>query len=118
MKNTKNAANRKGAPFLRNAESTQYRPTAPPQVRPPTGRAHKLLGLAGAAKLRAAKVRHRSMFRSSRGVDQSPELIVFEGFRASRDRAKGAQRTARRKPGKPSNRSKEFKMKGKRKTKQ
>ena len=118
MKNRKSAANRTGTPFLRNAESTQHRPTAPPQVRPPTGRARKLFGLAGAAKLRAAKARHRPMFRSSSGVDQSPESIVFEGFRASSGQAKGALQTARRKPGKPSNRSKEFKMKGKRKTKQ
>ena len=113
----KNAANRKKKPFLRNVESTKHRPKIPSQVQSLTGRAHQLLGSAGAAKLRARGGQHGSLTKSVSGVAKSPDFIVFEGFRASRSHGKGTLKTAGRKQSKPSHRSKEFKAKGRRKTK-
>ena len=112
----RNEANRNRRPFHRNAESTIYRPKILSQVQSLRGRAHKLLGRAGAAKLKVTGGQHRFSSKGVSGVAKSPESIVFEGFRASSSRGKGTLKTARRKPSKPSNRSKEFKAKGRKKT--
>ena len=116
-KNTKSIARRKEEPFVRNAESNKSRPKIPSQAQSLTGRASKLLGRAGAAKLRATGEQHRSSSRSDNGVSKSRESIVFEGFRASRGQGKGNLKTAGRKPSKPSKRSKDFKAKSRKKTK-
>lgn len=116
-KNTKNAAKRKEGSYLRDAESTKYRSKIPSQVQSLTGRAHKLLGRAGAAKLKATGGQYRSSSKSVSGMAKSPESIVFEGFRASSSQGKEPMKTAGRKHSKPSNRSKDFKAKGRKKTK-
>lgn len=113
----KKAANHKAGPFLRNAGSNKYRPKISSQVQSLTGRAHKLLGRAGATRLRAAGEQHRSSSKSVIGVARSPEPMVFEGFRAYSSGGKGILKTAGKKHSKPSKRSKEFKAKGRRKTK-
>ena len=114
-KDMKNAASHKERQsFRRGAELNKYSSRIPAQIKSSTGRAHKLLGRSGAAKLRAMEGRTMSSSNSV-GVN-SPESIVFEGFRASRRRGRGSLRIAGRKHSKPSNRSKEFKAKG-RKTK-
>lgn len=116
LKNNKSAANRKEGPFSQNAELTKYRTKVPSQVQSLTGRARKLLGRAGAAKFKAIRRQHHSS-SSVTGVAKSSESITFEGFRASSSHGKVTPRTAGRKYNKPSNRSKEFRMKGKKKTK-
>lgn len=112
-KNTRVVDNRRKKLFSRNVGSTNNRPEIPSRVQSLTGRAHKLLGRAGAAKLKATEGQHGYSAKSTK----SSEPIVFEGFRASSSQGKGVLRTARKKHGKPSNRSKEFKAKGKQKAK-
>lgn len=116
-KNTKNAASHKERQSFRNAEIIKYRSRIPSQVQPSTGRAHKLLGRAGAAKLRATEGQHRSLSKSLGNIGKSSKSMVFEGFRASSSQGKGTLRIAGRKHSKPSNRSKEFKAKGRTKAK-
>lgn len=116
-KNTKNAANCKESSFLRNLESTKYRPKTPSQVQSLTGRAQKLLGRAGAAKLKATGGQHKSLSKNVSGVAKSRDLVVFEGFRASSSQGKMTVKTAGRKQSQRSNRSKEFKAMGRKKTK-
>ena len=94
-KNTK-SANRKERPSLPNAESTETKA----KVQSLTGRAHKLLGRAGAADLSATRQQHGSPSRVGNGVAKSYKSITFEGFRASSKRNK------------PSTRSKEFRRRG------
>ena len=116
----KNATIRNAEPLSRNAESTKYRAKISSQAQSLTGRAHKLLGRAGAAKLRATGEHHRFSSKSVNGVARSPESTVFEGFRAHSSQGKGTLKTAGRngrKHSKPSNRSKEFKAKGRKKKK-
>ena len=110
-----NAANRKDEPFSQNAESIKGRLKAPPQVQSLTGRAYKLLGRAGAAKLKATGWQHKSSSQSVSGVAKALGSVVFEGFRASSSQGKGPPSTAGRKHNRTSNRSKEFKTKGRRK---
>ena len=117
LKHTQSAANRKEGSFSQNAEPTKYRTKVPSQVQSLTGRARKLLGRAGAAKSRAIRGQHDSSSRSVTGVAKSSELITFEGSRASSSQGKVTLKTAGRKHKKPSKRSKEFRMKGKKKTK-
>ena len=112
-KNTRIVDNRREKLFSRNAGPTNNKPKIPSRVQSLTGRAHKLLGRAGAAKLKATKGQHGYSAKSA----MSSEPIVFEGFRASSSQGKGVLRTARRKHGKPSNRSKDFKAKGRQKVK-
>ena len=116
-KNTKNTISGRERPLSRNAESTKSRPKNPSQDQSLTGRAHKLLGRAGAAKLRTKGGQHESSSKTVKGVAKSPESIVFEGFRASSSQRKGTQKTTGRKHSRPSSRSKEFKAKGWKKTK-
>ena len=113
MKNTKSAANRKEGPFFRNAGPTTNRTKVPSQVQSLTGRARKLLGRAGAANYRAIRGQHDSSSGRVTGVARSSESITFEGFRASSSQGKVTPKTAGRKHNKPSNRSKIFRMKGK-----
>lgn len=116
-KNTKIVDKRKEKLVSRNAESTNYQSKIPSRVQSLRGRAHKLLGRAGAAKLKTAKGQHGHSANSASGVAKSSESIVFEGFRASSSQGKGVLKTRGRKHGKPSNRSKEFKAKGRQKAK-
>ena len=114
VKKTKSATRKEGL-SLQNAESTERRPKVPSQVQSLTGRAHKLLGRAGAANLRAPRGQQRLPSRSSNGVAMSPGSISFEGFRASSSQDKRTQRMTGRKHNRPSNRSKEFRMRGRKK---
>lgn len=116
-KNTKTVDKRKEKLFSRNVESANYRPKIPSRVQSLTGRAHKLLGRAGAAKLKDTEGRHGFSSNSTTGGAKSSQPIVFEGFRASSSQKTGTLKTARRKHGKPSNRSKVFKAKGRQKAK-
>ena len=113
----KNGASRKEKLFSRNAESTNHRPKLPSRVQSLTGRAHKLLGRAGAAKLKATEGQHGYSSKGANGVAKSSKSIVFEGFRASSSQRKGALKTAGKRHGKPSNRSKGFKRKSRQKAK-
>lgn len=115
--NTKTVDKRKEKLFSRSAESTNYRPKMPSRVQSLTGRAHKLLGRAGAAKLKATEGQHGYSSKSATGGAKSSQPTVFEGFRASSSQKNGTLKTARRKHGKPSNRSKGFKAKGRQKAK-
>ena len=117
-KNTKNTigANRKEGSFIENAESND-KPKVPSQVQSLTGRAHKLLGRAGAAKLRATRGQHKASSGSVSDVAKSSESVIFEGFRASSSQEKATSITSGGKHNKPSNRSKEFRKKRKEKMK-
>ena len=108
-KKTKSATRKEG-PSFQNAGSTKRRPKLPSQIHSLTGRDHKLLGRAGAANLRAPRERQRPLSRSSNRVATSSESISFEGFRASSNQDKGTRRTTGRKHNRPSNRSKEFRI--------
>lgn len=113
-KKTKSASRKEG-PSFKNAESTKRRPKVPSQIQSLTGRAHKLLGRAGAAKLRAPRGQQRLSFRSGDGVARSSQSISVEGFRASSSQDKGTRRITGRKHNKPSDRSKEFRTRGRKK---
>ena len=113
-KKTKSAI-RKEVPFLQNAESTKRRPKVPSQVQSLTGRAHKLLGRAGAANLRAPRGQQRLPSKNSNSVAGSSGSISFKGFRASSSQDKTTQRITGRKRNRPSNRSKEFRIRGRKK---
>ena len=113
-KKTKSATRKEG-PSFQNAESTKRRPKVPSQVQSLTGRAHKLLGRAGAANLRASRGQQRLPSRGNNGVARSSESISVEGFRASSSQDKGAQRITGRKHNRPSDRSKEFRIRGRKK---
>ena len=117
-KSTKNmtGANRKDGSFLGNSKS-KYGPKVPSQVQSLTGRAHKLLGRAGAAKLRVTRGQHKASAKSVSDVIKSPEPITFEGFRASSSQEKTSSKTAGRRHEKTTNRSKAFRAKGKEKMK-
>lgn len=108
----KRATSRKEKPFSRHAESSKDKAKVPSQVQSLTGRAHKLFGRAGASNLNGL---HKSPFANVSGGASSPQSIVFEGFRASRSQGKGTRKTTGRKHSKPSNRSKEFKERGRKK---
>ena len=114
-KSMKNAANRKDEPLSQNAESSQEKLKAPPKIQSLAGRAHELLGRAGAAKLKATGWKHKSSSQNTRGTAEASGSFVFEGFRASSSQGKGPPRTAGRKHNRSSNRSKEFKAKGRKK---
>ena len=113
-KKTKSATRKEGSSF-QNAESTERRPKVPSQVQSLTGRAHKLLGRAGAAKLRAPRAQQRLPLGSSNGVARSSKSISVEGFRASGSQEKGTQRITGRKHHRPSDRSQEFRKGGRKK---
>ena len=108
----KRATNRKEEPFSRNAEASKDKAKVPSQVQSLTGRAHKLLGRAGASNLKGLQ---KSPSANVSGGARSPQSIIFEGFRASRSQGKGTIKTNGRKHSKPSNRSKEFKERGRKK---
>ena len=113
-KNAKNAKNTKSTksatrdegPSFQDAESVRRRPKVPLQEQSLTGRAHKLLGRAGAAKLRAPRGQQRLPSRSRNGVVRSSGSISPKGE---------TQRINGRKPNRPSNRSKEFRIRGRKK---
>ena len=104
-KSTKSATRNEGSSF-QNAESVRRRPKVPSQEQSLTGRAHKLLGRAGAAKLRAPKGQQRLPSGSRNGVARSSESISPKG---------GTQRINGRKHNRPSKRSKEFRIRGRKK---
>jgi len=119
-KNIKKAAgrNEKGTGPKRKGESAAYyKPKTTSQIQSLTGRASKLLGRAGAAQIRAAGEKQVPPSNKINGIAKSPEAIIFEGYRASRQQGKGVLKMggSGKKPGKPSARSKEFKAKGKEK---
>ena len=111
-KKTKSATRTEG-PSIQNAVSTKHRPKVPSEVQSLTGR--KLLGRAGAANLRAPRGQQRLPFRSGNGVARSSGSISFEGFRASSSQDKRTQRKTGRKHNRPSDRSKEFRARGRKK---
>ena len=114
VKKTKSATRKEG-PSLHDTESTERRPKVPSQVQSLTGRAHELLGRAGAANLRASRGQQKPPSRSGKGGAGSSGSISFEGFRASSSQEKGTQRTTGRKHNRPSNRSKELRIRGRKK---
>ncbi|KAI9824253.1 MAG: Nucleolar protein 12 [Thelocarpon impressellum] len=71
------------------------------------GRAGKLLGRAGAAKVAAGDQGHGAGRRETPGVAKSPEQVVFEGYRASRNAGRSGLKTGAsgKKKGKPKTRS-------------
>ena len=108
-KKTKSATRKEG-PSFQNTESTNRRPKVPL-----TGRAHKLLGRAGAANLRASRGQQRLPSRGNNGVARSSKSISVEDFRASSSQDKGTQRITGRKHNRPTDRSKEFRTRGRQK---
>ena len=116
-KNTKTVEKRKEKLFSRTPELANYRPKIPSRVQSLKGRAHKLLGRAGAANLKATEGQHGYSSKGTTGGAKSSQPIIFEGFRASSSQNNGILKTAGRKHGKPSNRSKAFKAKGRQKAK-
>lgn len=101
-----------------NGESiSSYKPKVPSQTLSLNGRAGKLLGRAGAAQIRASGKRQVPQSKKINGIAKSPETVVFEGFRASRQQGKGTLKMggSGKKHGKPSARSKDFKAKGRKK---
>ena len=116
-KNTKSVDKRKEKLFSRSVQSSNYRPKIPSRVQSLTGRAHKLLGRAGAAKLKAREGQHGYSSKSATSGAKPSQPTVFEGFRASSSQKSRVLKTAGKKHGKPSNRSKGFKAKGRQKPK-
>ncbi|KAL6720728.1 Nucleolar protein 12 [Lecanora helva] len=124
-KNIKKASSQKDEKVqLKSApnSSTMHKPKVPGRVQSLSGRAPKLLGRAGAANLKAAgKFSGHSLKVSS--VGKSPEAIVFEGYRASRQQGKGTLKLggSGKSKGKPRTRSSrrgaEFKARGRKKGK-
>ena len=114
-KNTKNAANHKEGYSSRNAESLKHPSNIPPEVHSLRGRAHKLLGRAGAAKSKAIGVQHESSIQRGEDDANPPELFAFEGFRASSRQGTGNLGTTQRKHNRPSKRSRTFRTQGKKK---
>lgn len=113
-KNTKDAASRKEVRG-ENVGPTKHRPKVSSQAQSLAGRAHKLLGRAGAAKLGPTRGQYTSSPRgASTTVARSPEYIAFEGSRASssRSQGKGTLKKAGRKHKRPTDRSKEFRTRG------
>jgi len=104
----------------KRGSSASYNPKVPSNIQSLSGRAGKLLGRAGAARIKASgdKGDHPSKVN---GIAKSPESIVFEGYRASRQQGKGALKMggSGKAQGKPRTRSSrrgaEFKAKGKKK---
>lgn len=114
VKKTKSATRKEG-PSLQNTESVKRRPRVPSQVQPLTGGADGLLGRAGADKLRAPRGQQRLPSRSGNGGAGSSRSISFQDFQASSSQEKGTQRITGRKHNRPSNRSKEFRIRGRKK---
>ena len=108
-KSIKNVAKREDEPFSPNAGSIKGRRKAPQPVPSLTGRAHKPLGRAGAAKLRATGRQHKPSSQSIGGVAAASGSVVFEGFRASSNQGKRPPRSAGRKRNRLPKRSKDFK---------
>lgn len=106
-----------GAPKKNGRSTASYKPKIPSQTQSLTGRAGKLLGRAGAAQIRAAGGNQVPQSKKPNGIAKSPETIIFEGYRASRQQGKGVLKMggSGKKHGKPSARSKDFKAKGRHK---
>lgn len=106
----------------KNEPSTHYIPKPNSQAMSLQGRAGKLLGQAGAAKLISKRRYSQEGSKISGEVTKTPEAIVFEGYRATRKQGKGGSKTkgAGKKQGKPKTRSSKrgaaFKASGGRKT--
>ena len=102
----------------KQAMAATYKPKTPTNVQSLNGRAGKLLGRAGAAKIRAAGEQLSSP-RTTKvtGIAKSPESIVFEGYRASSRKRKmmPKSKASGKKHGKPSVRSRNFKHQGNKK---
>ena len=112
-KNSKNAAGRKEVRG-ENVRPPKHGPKVSSQVQSLAGRAHKLLGRAGAAKLGVTEGQYTSSPQGTGNiVARPPESIAFEGSRASSNRSqgKGTLKSAGRKRKRPTNRSKEFRTK-------
>ena len=94
-KNLKKAAGQreKKTPFKsRNISTAGYSPKIPGHIKSLHGRADKLLGHAGAAKMKAAGENRHHSSSNPTGM-KTPESIVFEGHRASKPQGKGQIRT-------------------------
>ena len=119
-KNIKKATGHKGAKATSKqnlSSTTSYNAKVPATVQSLSGRAGKLLGRAGAAQLRVAGDKRNSSNKTT-NIAKSPESIVFEGYRASRQQGK-LGKVVKGQPSKPKNRSSrrgaDFKAKGKKK---
>ena len=78
----------------------------PAKLRSMKGRAGRLFGQAGAAQIRGLEEKHDHLSKIP-PVQKSPESVVFEGYRASRQQGQGALKMGRlaKSKGKPSTRS-------------
>lgn len=98
-----------------------YTPESDPSSQSLSGRAGKLLGRAGAARLKGTfSVSDKQPSKGPGSIAKGPEQIVFEGYRASSKRSRGAKfGGSGKKQGKPQTRSSRrgaaFKAKGGRK---
>ncbi len=101
----------------KHATGASYKPKMPTGVQSLIGRAGKLLGRAGAAQLRAAGEQSGPRTKKVSGIAKTPESIIFEGYRASSHQGKAVLRSkvSSKKHGKPSVRSRKFKVQGKKK---
>lgn len=83
-----------------------YTPKVSSQTQSLAGRAGKLLGRAGAAQFNSAD-KDRGPNKKINGTAQTPEDIVFEGYRASSKQGKGTLKLggSGKKQGKPRTRS-------------
>ena len=101
----------------KHATAATYKPKMPTDVRSLIGRAGKLLGRAGAAQLRATGQQSGPRTKKVTGMAKTPESIVFEGYRASSHKGKVVlkAKASSKKHGKPSVRSRKFKVQGKKK---
>ena len=122
-KNVRKATTQKETkPYLKSkgGSSAAYNPKIPAHIRSLSGRAGKLLGRAGAANFRNTGQGNDQVSKVSK-IRKSPETIVFEGYRASRQQGKGGVKMggSGKSQGKPRTRSSrrgaEFKAKGKKK---
>lgn len=90
----------------KGSAAAAYNPKTPAQFQSLSGRAGKLLGRAGAAQIKA---KEKTYGKSSKDISvaKRPELVVFEGYTASRQQGKGAMKLgpSGKSQGKPHNRS-------------
>jgi nucleolar protein 12 len=106
MKRTGGQIDRKKPSERRGNSKSSYDPKVSPQVQSLGGRVGKLLGHAGAARVRAATARSAPSSEVA-GVTKVPQSLVFEGYRASRLQGKGVLKIggSRKSQGKPRTRS-------------
>ena len=94
-------------PSKKPGQSPSYDPRSTSNAKTLQGRAGKLLGYAGAAKLTSRDSKSWQGSKTNGNLQRSPESFVFEGYRASSKRVgwQSAVRGVGKKQGKPKTRS-------------